>query len=149
MKGDRKIARFTHQLQGRIDTLVSRIALGTGSQIHRSFRQRDAPFGPTYLHHGIESGICQKQGIGIGRSNPLWSFSLYNEAYEEEADISLDTVKTLKECKDVELVDKFEEARLDRYEEIAHFNPSKSKYLRGWENRVRNAEKFADRELLA
>ena len=45
--------------------------------------------------------------------------------------------------------DKFEEARLDRYEEIAHYNPSKSKYLRGWENRVRNAEKFADRELLA
>lgn len=45
------------------------------------------------------------------RNNPLWSFSLYNEAYEEEADICMDTVKTLKECKDVELVDKFEEAR--------------------------------------
>lgn len=45
------------------------------------------------------------------RKNPLWSFSLYNEAYVEEADISLDTVKTLKECKDVELIDKFEEAR--------------------------------------
>ena len=45
--------------------------------------------------------------------------------------------------------DKFEEARLERYEEIAQNNPSKSKYLRGWENRVQNAENFANRELLA
>lgn len=45
--------------------------------------------------------------------------------------------------------DKFEKARLERYEEIAQNDPSKSKYLRGWENRVQNAENFADRELLA
>jgi hypothetical protein len=45
--------------------------------------------------------------------------------------------------------EKFEEARINKYEAIARNNPNKSKYLTGWKNRVQNAENFADRELLA
>ena len=45
--------------------------------------------------------------------------------------------------------DKFEELRLARYESIAQNNPSKRKFLKGWKNRVKNLEDFADKNLTA
>lgn len=46
-------------------------------------------------------------------------------------------------------LDKFENLRIARYESIANNQPNKAKYLRGWKNRVRDAENFANREFMA
>ena len=46
-------------------------------------------------------------------------------------------------------LDKFENLRIARYENIANNQPNKAKYLRGWKNRVRDAENFANREFVA
>ena len=46
-------------------------------------------------------------------------------------------------------LDKFENLRITRYESIANNQPNKAKYLRGWKNRVRDAENFANREFMA
>lgn len=45
--------------------------------------------------------------------------------------------------------DKFEELRLKRYESIASANPSKAKYLKGWKNRVANAQNYANQTFMA
>lgn len=45
--------------------------------------------------------------------------------------------------------DKFEELRLARYESIAQNDSSKRKFLKGWKNRVKNLEDFADKNLTA
>ncbi len=45
--------------------------------------------------------------------------------------------------------DKFEELRLARYESIAQANPSKAKYLTGWQNRVENLSEYSDRNFTA
>jgi len=45
--------------------------------------------------------------------------------------------------------EKFKALRLQRYKSIATNNPSKAKYLNGWQNRVTKAEKFANNEMLA
>ena len=45
--------------------------------------------------------------------------------------------------------DKFEELRLARYESIAQANPSKAKYLTGWQNRVDNLSDYSDRNFTA
>ena len=71
MQGNRQIARLPNQFQGTVDPLVCRVALGAGGQIHRSFRQRDTPLRPSYLHHGIKSSVRQEQCVGIGQTDIL------------------------------------------------------------------------------
>ena len=45
--------------------------------------------------------------------------------------------------------EKFEELRLARYESIAQANPSKAKYLTGWQNRVENLSEYSDQNFTA
>jgi len=71
MQGNRQVARLPHQFQGAVDPLVCRVALRAGGQIHRSFRQRDTPLRPSYLHHGIKSSVRQEQCVGIGQTDIL------------------------------------------------------------------------------
>ena len=68
MEGHRQVARPAHKSQGFVDGKVGRIALGAGGQVDGAFGQGDAPFGPTYLHHGIEGGIGQQEGVGVGQA---------------------------------------------------------------------------------
>ena len=44
--------------------------------------------------------------------------------------------------------EKFKTLRLQRYQSIAIEKPSKAKYLKGWQNRVSEVEKFANNEML-
>ena len=69
MKRNRQVPCLSHQGQGRVDTLVSRVTLRAGSQIDRSFRQRYPSFRPANLHDSIKGCIGQKQGIGIGQAD--------------------------------------------------------------------------------
>jgi hypothetical protein len=45
------------------------------------------------------------------RQNPLQCEILYNDAYEAEAETCMDCINSLKNCKNIDLNDKFEEAR--------------------------------------
>jgi hypothetical protein len=67
--------------------------------------------------------------------------------FDTAVNMGVGTAKKLLE-KSNNNADVFKTLRLQRYNDIAK-NPSMSKYLRGWKNRVRNAENFANRELLA
>ena len=82
MQGNRQVARLPHQFQGTVDPLVCRVALGAGGQIHRSFRQRDTPLRPSYLHHGIKSGVRQEQCVGIGQTDILGCRNDQSAGYE-------------------------------------------------------------------
>ena len=63
----------------------------------------------------IEKGdeICKRviQTEDCIRKNPLWCELLYNDAYNEESENCMDSINSLKNCKNLDLADKFEEAR--------------------------------------
>ena len=69
MQRHRCIARLLHIGQRRIDGVVGRVGLGRRGQIDGGLSQWDAPFRPTDLGHGVESGIGQQQGVGIGQTD--------------------------------------------------------------------------------
>ena len=69
MEGNGQITRLLNRRQGGPDAHIRRVALRRSSQIDRSLGQRDAPFRPAYLHHGIEGGIGQEQRVGIGQAD--------------------------------------------------------------------------------
>ena len=67
----RLVASAPHERKGCVHTQIGTVALRRGGQIDRCLCQWDATFGPAYLHHGVEGGIGQQQGVGIGQADIL------------------------------------------------------------------------------
>ena len=67
----RLVACAPHEFKGSVHTEIGTVALRRGGQIDRRLCQWDAAFGPADLHHGVEGGIGQQQGVGIGQSDIL------------------------------------------------------------------------------
>ena len=72
-QGHGLVATLSDLFQGCVDTHVSRVALRARSQVDRSLGQRYASLRPSYLHHHVEGGVGQQQGVGIGQSDVLSS----------------------------------------------------------------------------
>lgn len=62
---------------------------------------------------GRADEICKNviQAEDTIRHNPSLCETLYNDAYEAEAETCMDSIKSLKKCENLDLIDKFEEAR--------------------------------------
>ena len=71
MQRHRQIAGLLHGGDGIVDAQVGTVALGTSGKIHHRLGKGDSRLGPSYLHHRIEGGIRQQQGVGIRQSHIL------------------------------------------------------------------------------
>ena len=68
-KGDGQVARGAHELEGFVDALVGRVALGRRGEVDGGFGEGNAPFGPSDFCHRIEGRVGQEQGVGVGQAN--------------------------------------------------------------------------------
>ena len=82
MERNRLVASATYQCQSIVYAVICRVALGACSQIDGSLGKRNASFGPSYLHYGVEGGIGQKQGVRVGKSYILGSRDNQSAGYE-------------------------------------------------------------------
>ena len=71
MERNREIAGLLHHLYGRIDSHISRVALGACGKIDRGFCKRNSAFRPTNLVYGIKGCVGQEQCVGIGKTDVL------------------------------------------------------------------------------
>jgi hypothetical protein len=70
-KGHRQISKVPHRCLGGADSYRRRIAFRRRGQVGRKLGKYQVRFGLTYFVHGIETGIGQQQGIGIGITDVL------------------------------------------------------------------------------
>ena len=68
MQRDGQVAGFTHGGQSLVDGHVGRVALGRTGQVDSGLGHDDAAFGPPDVLHGIETGVGQQQGVGVGQA---------------------------------------------------------------------------------
>ena len=57
--------------QGLGYPVVGRVALRARGKVDGGFGQRYAPLGPAYLAYGVEGGVGQQQGVGVGQAYVL------------------------------------------------------------------------------
>ena len=68
-EGDRKVTCLFYQRQGLFYGQIRAVALRGRCKINRGLRQGNPAFRHANLGHHLKAGICQQQGIGIGKAH--------------------------------------------------------------------------------
>lgn len=71
MQRYRLVAGATHEVEGLVDGKIGTVALLACGQIDGCLGERYPAFRPTNLIDCIKGGICQQEGVGIGKTNVL------------------------------------------------------------------------------
>ena len=69
VQGYGQIAGLAYKFQGIVDGHVGGVTLRACGEVNGGFRQRDASFGPTHFHYGVETRIGNQQGVRVCQSH--------------------------------------------------------------------------------